>query len=178
MKTSDRSDGINSTVQHSTCRVYRERIMGGRLLGACLLMLAGATITILWALGETEFWANLLFLCAIAAVILSLFFLREVTVDAEARLVTETWRFFGKLPVWKRQRSLREFAVVRSQRVEILHKGNRRVVCDVSLLAESESGNRLDIERFEMGKTGGCREATEVGGDLAQLTGLPFEDKC
>ena len=82
------------------------------------------------------------------------------------------------LTVWKRQRSLREFAAVRSQRVEVVTKGNRRVYCDVYLVAAAGAGKRLDVERFEMGEEGGSPEGVAVGQDLAQLTGLPFEDKC
>ena len=83
----------------------------------------------------------------------------------------------GVLTVWRRKRSLREFASVRSQRVEVVTKGNRRDVCDVYLVPAAGADKRLDVERFETGKEGGCPEGIAAGRGRAQLTGLPFEDK-
>ena len=176
----DGSGSVNVIDSKGRClnhRVYRESI-GRRPLGALLLLLVGGTIAILWGQGEIKFWPGTTFPCLLAVVFLLLFVLRQVTIDAQAQVALEEWRFAGKLTMRKRQRNLRDFAAVRSQRVEVVTKGDRRVYCDVYLVPKAGEGTRLEIERFEMGEEGGCPDGIAVGQDLARLTGLPFEDKC
>ena len=177
MLSSSHSDLTEAAAQRLTHRVYRERFTGRRLLGVFLFLLAAVTFAVVSRDREEPLWVRILIPCFFVALALGLFLLREVTVDAAEEVVREAWRFFGRLTVWKHQRSLREFAAVRSQRVEVVTKGDRRVYCDVYLSPAAGAGKRLDVERFEMGEESGSPEGIAVGIDLARLTGLPFEDK-
>ena len=178
MKISGHSDVIDSAGQCSTHRVYRERNTGRRVFGWFLMLLVTATVTLVKKEDKEPWWPWIIFLCVLATLSSGLFVVwREVTVDAAAQATREAWRLFGMLTVWRRQRSLREFTSVRSQRVEVVTKGNRRVCCDIYLVAEAGAGKRLEVERVEMGEEGSCPEGVAIGQGLAQLTGLPFEDK-
>ncbi len=178
MNSSGGSNVIDSTGQCSTRRVYRERNTGTRVF-LWFLMLLVATTTVIVKKEETDrWWPWVIMVCVFALLFSGLLLVwREVTVDAEAQAVREARRFLGVLTVWKRQRNLREFAAVRSQRVEVENRGSRRVCCDVCLVAGAGAGKRLDVQRVEMKEDGGCPEGIAIGQDLAQLTGLPFEDK-
>ena len=177
MNTSDHTHANDSAGQPLTHRVYRERNRGRNVFGAFFLLLVSATFVFAGIVQEESLWAWIIFACFLGALAIWSLVWRDVTVDAAAGVVRESWRFFGRLTVWKRQRSLGEFAAVRSQRVEVVRKGDRRVYCDVYLVAGVGNGKRLDVERLEMGEEGGCPEGIAVGRDLAQLTGLPFEDR-
>jgi len=176
--TSDHSNANDSASQSLTHRVYRERNRGRNVFGAFFLLLVSATFVIAGIVREESLWVWIIFACFLGALAIWSLVWRDVTVDAAAGVVSEAWRFFGRLTVWKRQRGLGEFAAVRSQRVEVVAKGDRRVYCDVYFVAAAGAGKRLDVERFEMGQEGGSPEGVAVGLDLARLTGLPFEDKC
>ena len=179
MKTSDHADGRNSAVQCSTRRVYRERNTGTKVFASVLVLLVAVVLVIVRKQGNEPWWPYIIGFGVMAALVAGMLLVwREVTVDGEAQVTREAWRLVGMLTVWRRQRNLREFASVRSQRVEVVHKGDRRTVCDVYLMTGSGPDRRLEIERFEMGRADDCPNAIEVGRDLAQITGLPFEDKC
>lgn len=178
MNGSDHTNSNDSASQRFTHRVYRERNTGRSVFCAFFLLLVSAAFVFAGIVREESLWAWIIFACFLGALAIWLLIWRDVTVDAAAGVVREAWRFFGRLTVWKRQRSVREFAAVRSQRVEVVTKGNRRVYCDVYFVAAAGAGERLDVERIEMGEEGGSPEGTAVGRDLARLTGLPFEDKC
>ena len=179
MRTSSRSDVVDRAGYCSTHRVYRERNTGTRVFVWFAMLLVAATVTLVKKEDKEPWWPWIIFLCVLATLSSGLFVVwREVTVDAPAQVTREAWRLFGVLTVWRRQRSLREFASVRSQRVEVVTKGNRRVVCDVYLVAGPGAAKRLEVERVEMGEAGDCPEGIAIARDLAQLTGLPFEDKC
>jgi len=179
MNTSDHSNANDSARLRSTRRAYRERNAGTSVLFAFLLLLIPATVVIVKKEEKDPWWPWILFLSVFVVLFPALLLVwREVTVDVEAQVTREAWRLLGVLTVWKRQRSLGEFAAVRSQRVEVVAKGDRRVYCDVYLVAAVGAAKRLDVERFEMGEEGGSPEGVAVGLDLARLTGLPFEDKC
>ncbi len=179
MNSSEHSAVMDSAGQNSTRQVYREQNTGIRVFAACVAVLMTATVVMVEKPDKNPWWPWIVFPGAVAALISGMFLVwREVTVDAEARITREAWRLFGVLTIWRRQRSLREFAAVRSQRVEVVTKGNRRIVCDVYLVAVPGAGKRLDVERFDMAEEGGSPKGIAVGRDLAQLTGLAFEDRC
>ena len=178
MNTSDHSNANDSEGRSLTRRVYREQFTGRKLLGVFLILLSAAAIAVASRVKEHPLWLSALFPCLLIALTIRLFLLREVTVDAAAGVAHETWRLLGVLPVRKRQRSLRKFAAVRSQRVEVISRGDRQVYCDVYLVPAAGAGKRLDVERFDMEEADSSPEGSAVGRDLAQLTGLPFEDKC
>jgi hypothetical protein len=143
-----------------------------------MVLLVAAVLVIVSKKGNEPWWPYIIGFGVMAALVAGMLLVwREVTVDGEAQVTREAWRLVGMLTVWRRQRNLREFASVRSQRVEVVHKGDRRTVCDIYLMTESDPRKRLEIERFEMGTADACPEANEVGLDLARLAGLPFEDK-
>ena len=177
MNASNPSGGIHSVDQRLSQRLFRQRNSGRNVSVAFLFLLTIATFVIVGREREEPAWAWMIFVCLFGSLAVGSLVWREVTVDAEARVTLESWCLLGVLPMWKRQRNLREFAAVRSQRVEVVRKGDRRVYCDVYLVAGVGNGKRLDVERLEMGEEGGCPEGIAVGRDLAQLTGLPFEDK-
>jgi hypothetical protein len=178
MNTSDQSNANDSARQRLTCRVYRERNTGRNVSVAFFLLLVSATFVFAGIVQEESLWACVILACGFGAVAIGALVWRDVTVDLAAGVIREAWRFCGVLTVRKRQRSLGEFAAVRSQRVEVVAKGERRVYCDVYLVAAAGAGKRLDVGRFAMGEEGDSPEGVAVGLDLARLTGLPFEDKA
>lgn len=179
MKSSNRSIANDSTGPRATRRVYREGIMGWRVpvAAGCLLAVGLLAIT----RDELTVWGTFMFwLMSLMALLLLL--LPEVTVDAEAGVVREAWRFLGVLTTYKRERSLRQFTAIQSQRLQVrCNRGlyhARRVYCAVYLMAGAGAGEYVEIGKFKMGKDSGCPEGIAVGQDLARLTGLPFEDRC
>ena len=178
MNTAAHSNANDPGGRSLTRRAYPEQFTGRKLLGVFLILLSAAAIAVASRAKEHPLWLSALFPCLIVALTIRLFLLREVTVDAAAGVTHETWRLLGVLPVRKRQRSLREFAAVRSQRVEVLSRGDRHVYCDVYFVPAAGAGKRLDVERFDMEEADTSPEGAALGRDLAQLTGLPFEDKC
>jgi len=178
MNKPDYSNANDPMRQRLTCRVYRESNTGKSLFVSFFSLLVAVLFVIAGWVREDPWWQWTIIACLFGTVAIGALVWRDVTVDAAAGVVREAWRFFGRLTVWKRQRSIREFAAVRSQRVEVETKGTRRVYCEVYFVPATGAGERLDVERVEMGEEGGSPEGTAVGRDLARLTGLPFEDKC
>ena len=153
---------------NQSIRTYRPNLRRVSVIG---FVLCSILAVLFWSVGLRDTWIDRAIgtVCGLVAVLLV--FYKEIGIDTDAGVVTETTLLFGLVPVRKRTRRLSEFRAICWYVSSVTDGGSKTW----AVVLDPEVGYPLDLKYFSSSTA--SFEASEFAEELGRATGLEFREE-